>query len=212
LFIASTEKAVLVNKDASFENPGHPALDLAALDPDKYRRCDVLAARDDPQLYWRHGAGSWLTSAVSLEHFGVESAIAHISPFLGFYESRYNESRVYSIIADRDIAPRILANLTEHGSRPVGWIIEHVAGRYATARDLNECRAVLAKLHELGISYGWLHIESFLIIQDGPNGKTRALMQDFRNALPNNDESELAEEMEKVESVLAEVGPSSAPA
>ncbi len=211
LVIASTEKAVLVNEDTSFDSPALRTFDVAALELETmYRRPPESEQRRDPQLY---GGGRYnlLTSAVSLEHFNVEGAIVHMVPYLGFSEWRYNESKTFHVVADKDITPRILANLTEHGTRPVGWVIEHVAGRFATARDIPECRAVLTKLHGLGISYGDLYRHSFLIIQDGPDGKTRALMQDFRWAEPSTDESQLAEEMEMVESFLAGIESSIAP-
>ncbi len=73
----------------------------------------------------------------------------------------------------------------------------------ATLHDLAECRAVLFKVHGLGISYGWLERQSFVIVQDGPNGKPRALIQDFRNVTLTSDESTLADEMQKVASILA---------
>jgi hypothetical protein len=212
LLVASTAQVVLVNEDQSFDNPSLPRLDVSALLPDTmYMMPSELEERSDPQLY---GQGRHLLpSTISMQRLGVEKAIPRLIPYLGFSYERYHESRIYSLIAGHDIAPRILANVTEHGTRPVGWVIEHVASRFATARDTAACRAVLAKLHGLGISYGLFNLkrDSFLIVQDGPDGTARALLQDFTRAVPTWDESELRREMDMVEGLLAGIGSSIAP-
>ncbi|KAK3689175.1 hypothetical protein B0T22DRAFT_536166 [Podospora appendiculata] len=104
------------------------------------------------------------------------------------------------------VAPRLLAYLTENGGeRVIGLAVELLEGaRFATAADLAECRAVVARLHALGVVYGpRLRRESFLVVPDGARGRTRAYLQDFVGAVVTDDAERKRAELESLPRVLA---------
>ncbi|KAK3317417.1 hypothetical protein B0T19DRAFT_291494 [Cercophora scortea] len=104
------------------------------------------------------------------------------------------------------VAPRLLAYLTENkGERVIGLAIELLEGaRFAGPTDLAECRAVVARLHALGIVYGArLRRESFLVVPDGGRGRTRAYLQDFVGAELTDDAERKRAELESLPRVLA---------
>jgi hypothetical protein len=72
--------------------------------------------------------------------------------------------------------------------------------------DLPVCRLVLCKLHSLSIAYGSphrLHDTDPLITDD--DGGTGALLQNFANSFPTNDERILDAEMDRLEGILPTV-------
>ena len=114
-----------------------------------------------------------------------------------------NETRAYRLLQERDpgLAPRFLAHVTENHSRVVGFLMEHVADVHeAGERDLEKCRAILGRLHALGIAKKQLSRHSFLVKGDG-----EVLVRGpFDRPLEGVGEEMLREEMESLERVLAE--------
>ena len=94
----------------------------------------------------------------------------------------------------------MLGRLTENGNCVVGYMIEPVAARLARIEELEDCRATVRNLHELGIAHGGLHRESFLIMESGDT----AILQGFHDSFETSDQTVLAEEMDEVERVLQE--------
>ncbi|KAK4232827.1 hypothetical protein C8A03DRAFT_39529 [Achaetomium macrosporum] len=113
-----------------------------------------------------------------------------------------NETRAYRIIQERDpgLALRFLAHVTENGSRVVGFLLEHVPdAREAGPADLDRCRAVLVRLHALGIAKRVLSRHSFLVKGDG-----EVLVRGPFDGPPEEASEEmLRAEMESLERVLA---------
>ena len=102
------------------------------------------------------------------------------------------------LIDGHDIAPRFVGHLTENGDRIIGYLVESVDARPASIGDLAACRAVLQRLHSLGLAHGRLRRDNFLILENG-----HALLKDFFLSHRTNDQSILDAEMAKVEEALA---------
>lgn len=75
------------------------------------------------------------------------------------------ETTVYERIRDKDISPRFLGHLTEgKDGRVVGFVVEWIQdARIAGPGDLESCRKVLGRLHELGIKHGDINKHNFLV-------------------------------------------------
>jgi predicted Ser/Thr protein kinase len=86
------------------------------------------------------------------------------------------ECEIYERIQNKDIAPEFLGYVTEQ-DRIIGFAIERIDGaREATEDDVDECDAVLKRLHHLGIAHGDTHGLNFLIKDD------RAWLIDFETS------------------------------
>ncbi len=121
----------------------------------------------------------------------------------GHWAGIENEMRTCRLIQERDpgLTPRFLAHVTENHLRVVGFLLEYVAdAREAEVEDLEKCRAVLGRLHALGIMKRGLSRHSFLVKGDG-----EVLVRGpFDGPLEGVSEEMLQEEMESLEGVLAE--------
>ncbi|KAL2144065.1 hypothetical protein VTI28DRAFT_9676 [Corynascus sepedonium] len=149
---------------------------------------------------------AYLSAAVVPAPQGVDAeVVVRVSDWMpGHWQGIENEAHTHHIIATRDpgLAPRFLAYMTENRSRVVGFLLEHVPhAREAGLADLNKCRAVLARLHALGIPHRRLSRESFLVREDGS-----VLVRGPFDGSPDEGVSEevLAAEMESLERVLAQ--------
>ncbi len=150
---------------------------------------------------------SYLSAAVvpAPQGVGDKEVVVRVSDWMpSHWENIENEARTHHIIAERDpgLAPRFLAYVTENRSRVVGFLLEHVPhAREAGLADLDKCRAVLARLHALGIPQRRLSRESFLVREDGS-----VLVRGPFEASPDKGVSEehLRAEMESLERVLAQ--------
>ncbi|KAK4095901.1 hypothetical protein N658DRAFT_502181 [Parathielavia hyrcaniae] len=121
----------------------------------------------------------------------------------GHWAGIENEGRAYRIIEERDpgLAPRFLAHVTENGSRVIGFLLEHVPNaREAGPADLNKCKAVLGRLHALGIAKRQLGRHSFLVRDDG----SVVVRGPFTGPPGEASEEVLRAEMESLERVLAQ--------
>lgn len=108
------------------------------------------------------------------------------------------ESHIYSLIQGTSIAPKFLAHLTDNHERVVGYVLESVPAREADIGDLDLCRDVLQKLHNLGIAHGHLTKDAFLIRQETP----MAQIQFFFSSYKTIDRDVLDKEMSSLEEVL----------
>ncbi|KAK4033585.1 hypothetical protein C8A01DRAFT_39954 [Parachaetomium inaequale] len=121
----------------------------------------------------------------------------------GHWAGIENETRAYRIIEERDpvLTPRFLAHVTENDSRVVGFLLEHVPNaREAGPADLDKCRAVLGRLHALGIAKRRLSRHSFLVRDDG----SVLVRGPFTGSPGEASEEVLRAEMESLERVLAQ--------
>ncbi|KAI1410439.1 hypothetical protein F5Y13DRAFT_202229 [Hypoxylon sp. FL1857] len=108
------------------------------------------------------------------------------------------ESSIYAMIEGYDIGPKFLAHITENRTRIIGFMVEGLQARIAGVSDIDKCKAVLSKLHCLGIAYGNLRRDSFLV--DDSLG--RAYLHDFANSYMTTDLGVLGCELAGVEDIL----------
>lgn len=108
------------------------------------------------------------------------------------------ESYIYSLIQDDPIAPKFLAHLTDNHECVIGYVLECVPAREAEIGDLNICKEVLQKLHNLGIAHGYLTKDAFLIRQDIPI----AQLQFFFSSYKTIDQDILNKEMSSLQDIL----------
>jgi len=111
---------------------------------------------------------------------------------IDYYEA---ETQAYAWIEGHGIGPRFLGHLTEEG-RIVGFLLERVEGRHAATDDLPACRAVVSKLHDLGIVHGDLNKHNFLI------SESRVVLLDFETAKRSEDTDATDRELRKLEEQL----------
>lgn len=114
------------------------------------------------------------------------------------------DARAHELIQARDpgLVPRLVAHVTENHSRVIGFLLERVAGaREASAADLDACRAVLTRLHAVGIAQGRLSRHSFLVSEHG----SVMIQGPFTGSFvePEDLEDAMTAEMESLEEVLA---------
>ncbi|KAH7374723.1 hypothetical protein B0T11DRAFT_313490 [Plectosphaerella cucumerina] len=88
------------------------------------------------------------------------------------------ESIIYQLVAGSGIAPKFLGHITENRDRIIGYVVEKIHGRAATAADYPQCRAALSILHRLGIKYGRITSNSFIVEED----TGRVYLSGFSNA------------------------------
>lgn len=100
-------------------------------------------------------------------------------------------------------SPRFLAHLTDNHERVIGYVLEYVPARAAGISDVDLCRAVLQKLHSLGISHGRLSRNDFLLRQDIPV----AQMRSFFSAYETTNRDIFDKEMSCLEEVLQQTPP-----
>lgn len=122
----------------------------------------------------------------------------------GHWQGVEADARAHEIIQARDpgLVPRLVAHVTENHSRVIGFLLERVPGaREAGIADLDACRAVLTRLHALGITKGRLSRHSFLVLEDGSVMIQGPFTGSFGE--PEDLEDAMTAEMEGLEEVLA---------
>jgi hypothetical protein len=149
----------------------HPKrIDIRELDPIRHLNDLVVLCRYESQL--------------------VCSKIARFEHELPDIE---REAQAYQVIDGHNIGPRFLGHLTENG-RVMGIFIEYIPdSRRATGADLEVCRAVLRRLHELRVLHGDTTRNNFLVSQDG----NQAMLCDFAGSKIDADDVELKKEEEE---------------
>lgn len=135
-------------------------------------------------------------SFLSRNHFGVESVVVHYEWYPETLYGPIRETEIYGLIQGKGIAPNFVAHFTENHKRVIGYLTEYIPGRHATIEDLDICRQVLLKLHELGIAHGSLSYRCFLIHEN------RALLHGFGGSKRTNDRAVLKAEMDSLEDIL----------
>ncbi|KAK2608991.1 hypothetical protein QQS21_002471 [Conoideocrella luteorostrata] len=99
-----------------------------------------------------------------------------------------HETEVYRHLEGSDIARRFLGHLFENG-RPMGFLLEYVEGQFAGIHDLDKCKAVLERFHQLGWVHGDVNRYNFIINND------RACLIDFGNSQKSDCAEKMATEM-----------------
>ena len=97
----------------------------------------------------------------------------------------------------RQIAPRVLAQLTENG-RTIGLLLEKVEGSPASMHDLAGCEETLRAIHRLGLVHGDVNRHNFLV----ERGTGRVCLVDFEHA----EEYEAGKAGAELDSLTAELG------
>ena len=117
---------------------------------------------------------------------------AVVAKFARFsWEIQYieNETTAYQWISGHDIGPEFLGHLTENG-RVIGFLMGYIRdARHAGTQDIESCREVLSRLHNLGVRHGDTNPFNFLI-RDG-----KATLIDFDTAQKCDDRGVLVQEM-----------------
>ncbi|RAH54841.1 alpha-galactosidase A precursor [Aspergillus piperis CBS 112811] len=107
-----------------------------------------------------------------------------------------NETTAYQWISGHDVGPRFLGHVTESG-RVIGFLIEYIRdARHAGIQDVESCREVLGRLHDLGVRHGDTNPFNFLIC----GGK--ATLIDFDTARICDDRGVLFQEMDGLAACL----------
>jgi len=91
-------------------------------------------------------------------------------------------------------------HIPENYNRVIRYMTEHVPSRCPTIKDLEVCKQVLSKLHNLGFLRGWSiphGICSFLVCDDG-----RVLLQNMSRMKRIDDKKLLEKEMASLEDIL----------
>ncbi|PYH35911.1 alpha-galactosidase A precursor [Aspergillus neoniger CBS 115656] len=107
-----------------------------------------------------------------------------------------NETAAYQWISGHGIGPGFLGHVTESG-RVIGFLIEYIRdARHAGIQDVESCREVLGRLHDLGVCHGDTNPFNFLIC-DG-----KATLIDFDTARKCDDRGVLVQEMDGLAACL----------
>ncbi|RAK93326.1 alpha-galactosidase A precursor [Aspergillus costaricaensis CBS 115574] len=107
-----------------------------------------------------------------------------------------NETTAYQWISGHGIGPVFLGHVTESG-RVIGFLIENIRdARHAGIQDVESCREVLGRLHDLGVCHGDTNPFNFLIC-DG-----KATLIDFDTARKCDDRGVLVQEMDGLAACL----------
>lgn len=107
------------------------------------------------------------------------------------------ETEVFQTIQGEAIGPDFLGHVIENGDRVIGYVAERIHGRKAERDDLDACRNVLSRLHNLGIAYGKIWPHSFILTDN------RIVLHSFGGAFWTNDPDIFKNEMEELAIWLA---------
>jgi predicted Ser/Thr protein kinase len=94
------------------------------------------------------------------------AVIAKIARFEWEMPRIEQETRAYQMLQGSGLAPRFLGHVHESG-RIMGFVVEKLEGRSASAQDRDMCETALGKLHALGHVHGDVNRYSFLVMRDG---------------------------------------------
>lgn len=110
-----------------------------------------------------------------------------------------NETTAYQWISGHNIGPQFLGHLTENG-RVIGFLMERITdARHASAEDIEVCREVLSRLHNLGVRHGDTNRFNFLIRD------SKATLIDFDTAQKCDDRDSLLQESEELSACLKDM-------
>lgn len=116
---------------------------------------------------------------------------------LQYYEG---ETRIYERIDGQAIGPQFLGHLTEEG-RVIGLVIEYIKdARHAGPDDVEACKSVLRKLHQLGLLHGDVNRHNFLVRE--ADGRKTATIIDFESASDCTDDAAFEEEIDRLREML----------
>ncbi|KAG6046282.1 hypothetical protein E4U39_001488 [Claviceps sp. Clav50 group G5] len=114
------------------------------------------------------------------------------------------EIAVYQRVCDKGVGPKFLGHVTQDtNGRTIGFITEWLSGaRSAEPRDLDDCKKVLDRLHQLGIKHGDTNKSNFLVRE----GHEVALI-DFEVSSLDSSHVELEDEMNALGNRLESTDP-----
>ncbi|KAG6094980.1 hypothetical protein E4U30_002881 [Claviceps sp. LM220 group G6] len=123
------------------------------------------------------------------------------------------ETAAYQWICDTGISPKFLGHLTEGpNGRIHGFFTEWLGGtRSAGPRDLDGCKKVLARLHQLGIKHGDINRHNFLV-REREGHEDEVFLIDFATARRDCPQVELEDEMKALKNSLESTDPRGGPA
>ncbi|KAG5988142.1 hypothetical protein E4U52_006871 [Claviceps spartinae] len=123
------------------------------------------------------------------------------------------ETAAYQWICDKSIGPKFLGHVTEGANgRIIGFVTEWLGGtRFAGPRDLDGCKKVLARLHQLGIKHGDINRHNFLV-REKEGHEDEVFLIDFETARRDCPQAELEDEMKALKNSLESTDPRGGPA
>ncbi|OJJ47933.1 hypothetical protein ASPZODRAFT_131545 [Penicilliopsis zonata CBS 506.65] len=121
-----------------------------------------------------------------------EIVIAKFARFPWEIQYMENETTAYQWISGHTIGPRFLGHLTENG-RVIGFLMERITDtQHASPEDLEACREVLTRLHDVGVRHGDTNRFNFLVCD------SKATLIDFDTAQKCDDRNLLLQELENL--------------
>ncbi|KAI1177002.1 hypothetical protein F4777DRAFT_544243 [Nemania sp. FL0916] len=119
--------------------------------------------------------------------FGEKVVLMKLQPYASNWSIRAmsNETKAYQMIQGLHLAPEFLGHVTYQGAI-IGFILERVEGAKITEKEDEDARLeAIKKLHDLGITHGSAHHESFLKVGES------VLMKDFGESRFGSEASEV---------------------
>ncbi|KAG6094982.1 hypothetical protein E4U30_002883 [Claviceps sp. LM220 group G6] len=144
---------------------------------------------------------------------GGEPVLMKLSVWPRYIPYMETETAAYEWICDKGIGPKFLGHLTEGSNgRIIGFVTEWLGGtRFAEPRDLDGCKKVLARLHQLGIKHGDINKYNFLV-REGEGHEDEVFLIDFETARRDCPHVELEDEMKALKNSLESTDPRGGPA
>lgn len=149
-----------------------------------------------------------ISSKIYETRYEGNPAIAKIARFPWEMRLLETETMVYedlTLLCEEEdtansIMPAFLGHLVEPNGRVMGILLAKIEGRYAGTEDLDVCRDLVRRIHEMDVIHGDVNRYNFIITE---NGGKRAFLVDFENAEQFSEER-AKEEMEGLEKELEE--------
>ncbi|KAJ6015465.1 alpha-galactosidase A precursor [Penicillium herquei] len=130
--------------------------------------------------------------------FPNRTIVAKFARFSWEIQYLENETKAYQWISGFNIGPEFIGHLTENG-RVIGFLMEGIFDtRHACAQDLDACKEVLSRLHDIGVRHGDTNRFKFLVHD------SKATLIDFDTAQKCGDPNLLAEELENLADCLSD--------
>ncbi|KAJ5622342.1 alpha-galactosidase A precursor [Penicillium herquei] len=135
---------------------------------------------------------------VECTQFPNRTIVAKFARFSWEIQYLENETKAYQWISGLNIGPEFIGHLTENG-RVIGFLMERIFNaRHAGAQDLDTCKGVLSRLHDLGVRHGDTNRFNFLIRD------SKATLIDFDTARKCGDPGLLREELGNLAECLSD--------
>lgn len=170
------------------KNQWHPCV-INCLDLKKVNQLTAMALEASPC--------STLNTSLSSNPLSSTTVIVKIARFEWELPRIEQETRAYQLLEGSSISPRFLGHVHENG-RIMGFVLDKLAGRAASAGDLKSCESAVREFHKLGCVHGDLNRFNFLVTDAGVK------VLDFECFLENAEQQSMREELEMLPQLLAE--------